>query len=63
MIFNINPTLKHWKLMLNERVATYLENMENLKNSGNLRNCQNLKEILIFVEKSGKLRENVKCVT
>ena len=36
------------------RVAT------NLENSGNLKNCQNLREILIFEEKPGKLRENVR---
>ena len=48
------------------RVATNLENMENmenLENSGNFKNCQNLREILIFVEKPGKLRENEKYVT
>ena len=45
------------------RVSTNLENMENLENSGNLKNCQNLREIFPFVEKPGKLRENVKYVT
>ena len=45
------------KLIKLVRVAT------NLENSGNLKNCQNLREILIFVEKPGKLRENEKYVT
>ena len=48
-------------------MATDLENMENLENSGNLKNCQNFREnsgkFFIFVERPGKLRENVKHVT
>ena len=48
------------------RVATNLESIENLEYSGNLKNCQNLRETqgnVNFVEKPGKLRENVKYVT
>ena len=48
-------------------VTTNLENMENLKNSCNFKNCQNFREnsgkFFIFVEKPGKLRENVKLMT
>ena len=46
------------------RVAKILENLEN---SGNLKSCQTFREnsgkLFIFVEKPGKLRENVKHVT
>ena len=44
-------------------VATNLEDMENLENSGNWKNCQNLRENRIFIEKPGKLRENVEYAT
>ena len=47
-------------------LATNLENMENLEISGTLKNCQNLREssgkFNFFVEKTWKLREDVKYV-
>ena len=53
--------------LIMHRVAANLENMENLENSGSLKNYQNLREnsgkFEFFVEKPGKLRENVKYVT
>ena len=56
---------QNWYLKLSV-ILTNLENMESLENSGNLKNCQNLKEnsgkFELFVEKPGKLRENVKYV-
>ena len=49
------------------RVATNLENMENLETSGNLKNCQNLREnsgkFELLKKKPEKLRENEKQVT
>ena len=47
-------------------MATNLESMENPENSGNLKIVKisgKLREIWIFVEKLGKLRENEKYVT
>ena len=41
-------------MLCDGRVATNLENMEN---SRTLKNCRKLREIAIFVEKLGKLRE------